>query len=412
MNGLRLFQESLKKPKRCFKTIKSADTKSRCLTRVAKQQDAVTLSMGAPLDYYEQQSKSQEALAPGYIHYIFTNTEVEWKKVTDKCKAPCGEDVKATEERNCLTPINNHFDPSMQYQAMEKRMEDNDPKMGVISSDLSGICMWVLHRDRHKCQACINAKQSQIIVSLSRVTALMLSSHSRVLECMDEAFGGLIFKELPNNICSYANRNVSSPTLTNNVILIHLESNDEINLFKCVTCLCLYEEVLVISVDQTYLWLTKKDKDSVSGLAKCSEECSLDKKYTFTEDRFDNFYSLKPLSTDDVISVFCGENKQKKYVGKINRATRNGHGAKSMNYNNCLRKLESYSFNRPTSLGTPLQTTHEVTNQPIAVEFRKRKPQVTQPGLRNATAKKLMDVWSCLSVKPGAGHGFRVSLLI
>ena len=93
----------------------------------------------------------------------------------------------------------------MQYQAMEKRLRDNNPKMGVILSDLSGICMWVLHREQPKCQACINAKQSQIIVSLSRVTALMLSSHSRVLECMDEAFGGLIFKELPNNICSYAN---------------------------------------------------------------------------------------------------------------------------------------------------------------------------------------------------------------
>ena len=205
--------------------------------------------------------------------------------MNNDCEAPCGEDIKATEERNCLTPSNNHFDPSMQYQAMEKRMKDNDPKMGVISSDLSGICMWVLHRDRHKCQACINAKQSQIIVSLSRVTALMLSSHSGVLECMDEASGCLTFKELPSSICSYAKQsakpleaplnrrpafdfdlnkapegNVSSPTLTNNVILIHLESNDEINLCKCVTCLCLCEKLLVISIEQTYLWLTKMVK--------------------------------------------------------------------------------------------------------------------------------------------------------
>lgn len=101
---------------------------------------------------------------------------------------------------------------------------------------------------------------------------------------------------------------VSSPSIFYNIVkVIHLDKMKGDKMFTCVTFLCLYEELLLISVFPGYLWLAMKEEGSMSGMHECSGKCFLDKRFLATTYHFYDFQSLQPLSADEVASVFYGE---------------------------------------------------------------------------------------------------------
>lgn len=106
----------------------------------------------------------------------------------------------------------------------------------------------------------------------------------------------------------YAQNALGSSSRFHNVIkVVHLEETAEDMMIACVTCLCLYEEVLLVSVSGGYLWLTMKAEGSMSEMFGYKHKCQLIQSFPPPTCDLDDFQSLQPLFIDEVVSVYGGK---------------------------------------------------------------------------------------------------------
>ncbi|KAL0586690.1 hypothetical protein ABG067_003678 [Albugo candida] len=138
----------------------------------------------------------------------------------------------------------------------------------------------------------------------------------------------------------------SSPSFGSIITVIHLNKDVNalpLNLFNCATCLIIYEEVLLISVELAHVLVTKEDRD-VNGFTGCEQVCS------FSENskpepvsHIEDFRLLHPLSMDDLVSIFCGDIGEKKwrYVDRGNKR-KDQINISYVDYHKCLNYLTTH----------------------------------------------------------------------
>lgn len=211
------------------------------------------------------------------------------------------------------------------------------------------------------CRACLSqiTDIGDSLTILSRTTALLRTGQVSVLKCVHLHSKCHSLRNVPESICTYAkkintrqasqqrrtktlgfDRNMEPPPridvestststqehgtpLTSELAVmtssqsfgtiatvIHFdkEANKmELNLFQCVEHIVVNEEVLLISLNQAYIGLTKKE-NGLNQLAKCENECSI---LVQTDPRleihFNDFQLLQALSVNDLVSIFCGD---------------------------------------------------------------------------------------------------------
>ncbi|KAL0585420.1 hypothetical protein ABG067_004770 [Albugo candida] len=206
-------------------------------------------------------------------------------------------------------------------------------------------------------------ENEELFTRLSRTTALLRSGQMRVDECFGFSSSCFTIRDVPVDICKYeeglmvptkartglkraysfdlniepdpeidlmstlvqqhssslTSESTEEPLLNFDALtrVIHFNKNAkdmELNFFRCATCLVVHGEVLLVSVAQAHIWVTKEEKE-VKEFVQCVKECSdLMQAEPRTEFEFDDYQQLQPVSVDDLVAIFCGDIEAEKWI--------------------------------------------------------------------------------------------------
>lgn len=354
---LKLMKSLLQKgmDRHCLRTEKVSNTTATCSACIAKQLNAQIFNMGEQFENNNHESTAMEKPWLRYVYYIYTYTGINWNQLHSFCIQSCGVIKSEEDERNCLTPLNGHFDSSTRDLPIRTQ------SMSASSSVKPTFCIWIkmimTETENQKPEICsTTSTNSKTIMELSEATYLLWTSDLTVLTCIGHSTQRLaITHEVPIAICEYEER-VENPQETkrlqasgfdlnkkprselilaipprvrkqhnddddqtvriqydpsfHNVIkVIHLKNTAKDMILTCIICLCQCEEVLLVSVTQSYLWLTTKAEGTISGLSECKNKCSIDTSFPQHVNYLDDFQSLQPLSVDEVVSMYGEKGK-------------------------------------------------------------------------------------------------------
>lgn len=272
-----------------------------------------------------RRSDKSRLLGP-YLNYILSDSPPNFE-LEKMCGRECGKVAYAEKEDECSAILEQRYFPSAQYVLTAKRMK-NQSEGASFSNQQPSLCIWVFFTMPKNCRACLSqiTDIGDSLTMLSRTTALLRTGQASVLKCVHLHSKCHSLRDVPESICTYAKKmktrqpsqqrrtqtlgfdlnmepppeidvestststqehgtpltselavRTSSQSFGTIATVIHFdkEANKmELNLFQCVEYIVVNKEVLLISVHQVYIWLTKKE-NCLNQLAKCENECSI-----------------------------------------------------------------------------------------------------------------------------------------
>lgn len=381
---------------RCFRTTQAADNTKTCAVCISTSTEKMILSLGRAVE-----GPAEVESEKPFLNYVFSDSEPE-SNFGNECKLACGDVAFAQNEDECSSILHQRFFPSAQYVPDATSLKNQLSKASSLNQQ-PGLCFWVFFIMPGNCLECIRQIPpfGDSLTKLSRTTALLRTGDESVLECMRPHFSCQYIRDVPLGICTYAEELKTpqvthssvrhtflfdlnmplSPSITNMdststpkqqegrsvtshltvmtsfqsfetiTTVIHFDkevNNMKLRLFRCLECLVDFEEVLLISVEHAYIWLTKKE-NALNQLADCTIKWSIPvmpgsrPSYLFKD-----FQLLQPLSTHDLVSIFCGIILPNEEGGgptefETIRGKLGSRDFSYQDYSNCVHYLENLS---------------------------------------------------------------------
>lgn len=394
-NRAQYFDTSLAMKPFCFRTTKVADSKKSCVVCVSTFTKRIILAMGRAVE-----GPTEVESEKPFLNYIFSDSKPEFK-FGKECDSTCGNVAYAENENECSSNLHQRFFPLAQYVPDATRLK-NQLSKASSSNQQPGLCFWVFFIMPGYCLECLRQIPlfEDSLTKLSRTTALLRTGDVGVLKCVRPHSSCQYIRDVPLSICTYAEelktpqatpssvkhtflfdlnmplpsnlymdststskqqdaRSVTSDltvmtsfqSFASITTVIHFdkeENNMKLKLFRCLECLVVFEEVLLISVEHAYIWLTKKE-NGLKQLDDCTEECSNpvkpDSRPSYP---FKDFQLLQPLSMDDLLSIFCGIILPNEEGGgpttfESVRGKRRSRDVTYQDYSHCVHYLENLS---------------------------------------------------------------------
>lgn len=302
----------------CFRTQRLGDSSKLYLSCVSSQEKTAIVFMGRDFEHLKfKDSSSRGEYEMPYLYYRFSN--VGFNKYTfRKCRNICGQMQPSETKSACSALLKQHFLSSTHRSPLTKRVEYQIEKATTLLIQQPNICIWVFSAMPTECFQCLRKVMGikQLPTKLSRTTLSLRSMQMSIAECFGPQFSCFNMRNVPVDICNYEERSMMpsqlrtglkqastfdlnmepdpgidleylstlvqqcSPSSTSDsneiplpdfgalttVIHFDIGKGMELNFFRCVTCLVVHEEVLLVSVEQAHIWVTKEEREVIGFL--------------------------------------------------------------------------------------------------------------------------------------------------
>lgn len=386
---VRQIEETLGMEYHCFRTTLAAGKSGSCLSYLSDTIGKTTLFMGRSFKDRTGSTNEQNGSQKLYFYYILLPPKSGDQQF--RSSGACGAVEYAQSKDECSSLLNQHLFVSPQYAPKAKRFKSLSAKPTSPSTQQPSLCIWIFSVTPQDCLIWLHETldTSASLTMLSRTTALLHTVDSSVAESVHLPSSCHVLHDIPMSVCTieeeltrrqHSHRSVdpnphpfpeadedsmstlkqqpamsstskmtaqsSSPSFGSIITVIHLNKDVNalpLNLFNCATCLIIYEEVLLISVELAHVLVTKEDRD-VNGFTGCEQVCS------FSENskpepvsHIEDFRLLHPLSMDDLVSIFCGDigEKKRRYVDRGNKR-KDQINISYVDYHKCLNYLTTH----------------------------------------------------------------------
>nr|UTR35858.1 CCG45_Ex1 [Albugo candida] len=367
----------------CFNASSVEKNKEFCTTCMLNGKNRIILAVrtATGVDQVEA-SEAHKKSSVQHLFCLFTNEKVDWENLKSLCGGSkdsepdphrsTGKKKSRVSPCGTITPVGSGDDYSVPFDSQFYSFI-NKPVVKRLGNQISNaeLCFWVQEERKQKeqpnCLDCLFTSGMKLELSLS--AALLTTTKSKVLDCLEDHSQCHPLRDVPIAMCQYekelqllaleeSKRDVIPdldlnkephpdrhtfalkeskrdviPDLDLNKepppdrhpsrvetertekttsyftgttpLVIHFYLDEEIELFKCYECVLLYKEVLLMSVKRAYLWITNSAK-GMNDLSSCSEHCRIKQVPSQNQFYFENFERLQPLSINDVVFIFCG----------------------------------------------------------------------------------------------------------
>lgn len=416
----------------CLRTEKVGGASRNCLLCLSAEAKKAIVFMGRSFEGHElfvrETKKKIELYEMPYFYYIFSTEEPKLHGIRNECKVTCGDMQFSETTSACSALSNRHILSSNQPATIIKRLENQLRKATTLSIQQPNLCIWVSSLTPKKCFQCLRQRMEneELFTRLSRTTALLRSGQMRVGECFGFSSSCFNIRDVPVDICKYeeglmvptkartklkraysfdlniepdsnlmstlvqqhssylTSESTEEPLLNFDALtrVIHFNKNAkdmELNFFRCATCLVVHGEVLLVSVAQAHIWVTKEEKE-VKEFVQCVKECSdLMQAEPRTEFEFDDYQQLQPVSVDDLVAIFCGDIEAEKWIDQDtmskpqSKEEKRGASEKKalptstsvayMDYTKCVSYLQTQSSDAAKSEGSQTLVVGEILSR-------------------------------------------------